>query len=281
MKRDLFFSVIFAMSAFCVHAQDSDYRPFIEEGKVWVSLHQIIFRDQSICYDSIAGDTLVNSRMCKRWYQHYTFRNSDVVYDYTIPVYEEDKKVYFFLKNESTPRLAYDFGAKDGDGVFVSVPSGSIMNICSQHGADGPLMYTINFTDTIYIQKHRQEFVGGRLQKVMDIFGVRTWSNPGMHRWVESIGSCYGPSWNLCQQENFPGTYLIYCVLGDEVLYANKDLAEFYHIPLPTSVTSPSDKSVNCKSVNSNFLDLSGRRLPTLPTRKGIYIKDGRKVLIK
>ena len=56
---------------------------------------------------------------------------------------------------------------------------------------------------------------------------------------------------------------------------------KFYHIPLPTSVTSPPDKSANRKSVNSNFLDLSGRRLPTLPTRKGIYIKDGRKVLIK
>ena len=47
------------------------------------------------------------------------------------------------------------------------------------------------------------------------------------------------------------------------------------------SLTSPSGKSVNCKSVNSKFLDLSGRRLPALPTRKGIYIKDGSKVLIK
>ena len=46
-------------------------------------------------------------------------------------------------------------------------------------------------------------------------------------------------------------------------------------------ITSPSDKSANRKSVNSNFLDLSGRHLPSLPTRKGIYIKDGRKVLIK
>ena len=51
-------------------------------------------------------------------------------------------------------------------------------------------------------------------------------------------------------------------------------------------ITSPSDKSVNSESetstfVNSNYLDLSGRRLPSLPTQKGIYIKDGRKVLIK
>jgi len=55
----------------------------------------------------------------------------------------------------------------------------------------------------------------------------------------------------------------------------------FFFITGIQDITSPSDKSVNCNSVNSNFLDLSGRRLPSLPIRKGIYIKDGRKVLIK
>ena len=46
-------------------------------------------------------------------------------------------------------------------------------------------------------------------------------------------------------------------------------------------IAFPSEKSVNSKSVNDKSFDLSGRRLPTLPTQKGIYIKDGRKVLIK
>jgi hypothetical protein len=41
------------------------------------------------------------------------------------------------------------------------------------------------------------------------------------------------------------------------------------------------DKSVNRESVNGKFLDLSGRRLNSLPTRKGIYIRDGRKVMVK
>ncbi len=41
------------------------------------------------------------------------------------------------------------------------------------------------------------------------------------------------------------------------------------------------DKSVNGKSVNGKWSDLSGRHLNSWPTRKGIYIKDGRKVLIK
>ena len=49
----------------------------------------------------------------------------------------------------------------------------------------------------------------------------------------------------------------------------------------PTGIVSPSDKSVNRKSVNSKWSALSGRRFPSLPTRPGVYIKDGRKVLIK
>lgn len=35
------------------------------------------------------------------------------------------------------------------------------------------------------------------------------------------------------------------------------------------------------ESTNSQFLDFSGRRLTTPPTQKGIYIRDGKKVLIK
>ena len=50
---------------------------------------------------------------------------------------------------------------------------------------------------------------------------------------------------------------------------------------LITSFTSPSEKSVNSKSVNCRWSDLSGRRLNAAPTRPGLYIKDGRKVLIK
>ena len=41
------------------------------------------------------------------------------------------------------------------------------------------------------------------------------------------------------------------------------------------------DKSVNRESVNGKWSDLSGRHLNSQPIRKGIYIKDGRKVLIK
>ena len=49
----------------------------------------------------------------------------------------------------------------------------------------------------------------------------------------------------------------------------------------PMGIAFPSEKSVNSKSVNDKSFDLSGRRIPALPARRGIYIKDGRKVMIK
>ena len=53
----------------------------------------------------------------------------------------------------------------------------------------------------------------------------------------------------------------------------------------PAGIISPESTSAgqyrNCQSPNRPCYSLSGRRLTTLPTRKGIYIKDGRKVLIK
>lgn len=50
---------------------------------------------------------------------------------------------------------------------------------------------------------------------------------------------------------------------------------------LITSIASPTDKMVNGKSVNSKWSDLSGRRFPAIQIKKGVYIKDGRIVVIK
>ena len=45
--------------------------------------------------------------------------------------------------------------------------------------------------------------------------------------------------------------------------------------------TVPTSEIVNDNSVNRKYFDLSGRQLSTLPTQKGVYIREGRKVLVK
>ena len=65
MKR--FILLLTILYPFCLFAQDDGYRPFIEEGKVWVSgMYTEIYEDwhlqHYIVYDSFQGDTIVNGK---------------------------------------------------------------------------------------------------------------------------------------------------------------------------------------------------------------------------
>ena len=46
-----------------------------------------------------------------------------------------------------------------------------------------------------------------------------------------------------------------------------------------TAIDAP--RRITTPALQSSWYTLDGRRLDTLPTRKGIYIKDGKKVVIK
>jgi hypothetical protein len=48
---------------------------------------------------------------------------------------------------------------------------------------------------------------------------------------------------------------------------------------LPDQVTSGIREIVNSKSVNSKYYDLQGRRVSQ--PAKGLYLRDGRKVIVK
>ena len=61
--------------------------------------------------------------------------------------------------------------------------------------------------------------------------------------------------------------------VGDRIIYENS-----FFKWIRDGVSVPQS---HLASKESSWHDLSGRRLPSLPTQKGIYIKDGRKVLIK
>ena len=284
MKRVFFFSIIFAMSTFCAHTQNSDYRPFIEEGKVWISVTSDEIFPLATRYDFILGDTLVHGRKCKRWVQHIKSRLNGNEGVYTIAAYEIDKKVYYYHRGDTVEHLLFDFGLQKGDSISVELASPSIWEHYER--------YRESFKDTLYVVGCETKDINGTLRNIIDCWGRRPYfmNVPTM---IEGVGSVCTPDWNISFVNHLCGcSYLAYCGIGDEILYLNFDVFDSYDIPLPTSITSPSNKSVNGRSaqgdashlknsVNSTFLDLSGRRLTTPPTRKGIYIKDGRKVLIK
>ncbi len=119
-----------------IQAQDADYRPFVEEGKVWVSkcdkdlsLEGLPVENPGdkpysylILYNYFDGDTIVGGRTCKRWIQKYVGPKSGNSKTYVVPVYEEDRRVWFYFEEGVGPFLMYDFGAEVGDSMIVVMP---------------------------------------------------------------------------------------------------------------------------------------------------------------
>ena len=64
--------------------------------------------------------------------------------------------------------------------------------------------------------------------------------------------------------------------MNNDIIFYNEYWAEYWNIPVPTSIAAPrSDSTI------SSWHTLSGHRLSSPPSRPGLYIKDGRKVMIK
>ena len=110
----------------CLFAQDSDYRPFVEEGKVWVSgwhgaVHPSFVSLNYIVYNYFDGDTIVGDADCKRWIVRFVPRDNpeQPILTYTMAAYEENGKVWLFHEGETTPRLIYDFLAEPGESFVI------------------------------------------------------------------------------------------------------------------------------------------------------------------
>ena len=282
MKR--FILLLTILYPFCLLAQDDDYRPFIEEGKVWVSgFHGQIYPSNAIqyyiVYDYFDGDTIVNGVECKRWREDFVPRDNaqQSSQHYTMAVYEENGKVWLFHDGETTAKLIYDFKAAPGNTVIVfSALAYSYLWARNHYGKSDDFFRQAN--DTLTILSRKTELLGGRTQDVIYYTSQRLDSRRESFEEciIEGIGSSRGPFDNLAYGGRTSPIYLVYCMIGDEILYFNEESADYWNIPLPTSIAAPrSDSTI------SSWHTLSGHRLSSPPTRKGVYIRDGKKVVVK
>ena len=180
------------------------YRPFVEEGKVWVVGGSGISPDGyslepwiEYCY--FDGDTIIGGQTCK---QMKCISNSNPSPLYIGAWYEQDKKVYFagnnieredmklyFAGNRPQFELLYDFTLSSNDSIY----SGDYL-LVAQKLSGG----IVGFKDTYYNLWH-----DGRL----------------VERWFEGIGSNSWPYINHPYIYDGVGGSLLACVVGDEVIY--------------------------------------------------------------
>ena len=189
------------------------YRPFIEEGKVWVirgeDSQPYLFPKDPIwidyCY--LDGDTIIGGQTCK---QMKCFKNGNPSPLYIGAWYEQDKKVYFagndilrpdmyvyYSGGDNRPQfeLLYDFTLSSGDNI--QTPLNDLWTVNKKSG--GITGFKGTYYDFIYNDKV-------------------------VEHWFEGVGS---DSWPFQSHplwlDGDTGGVLLACIVGDDVIYYNSE----------------------------------------------------------
>ena len=263
------------------------YRPFIEEGKEWItgrldidwssgSYEETIHEVSRIYFD---GDTIVGGYPCKLWWK----QTVDVLDSTTpaevrliAPVFERDRQVFFFYPGETEPRLLYDFQDYQEDKEI------ELYSIYDENHK--PYTFTR--------EKGVQEYNGHTFP--LPIRGYNTYpkgyyspkydrsSGLSGQNWTEGVGADTSPDRNICISQGgqqYEWYVTSKCTLNGQMLCSlwRQDL---------TAITSLPTETVNSKSINGHWYDLSGRQIgngqwtmDNVP--RGVYVRNGKKVVVK
>ena len=180
------------------------YRPFIEDGKVWKVGSGFANPVQDVRYYYFDGDTVIDGKTCKRMMcQQYVSPESLVnelhySLSYAGAWYEEDKKVYTYDEDNKEFKLMYDFSAGKNDTLTV----------------------TRDHQDYQYVIGPKQS---GDLKGFKGVYRNIRWIDEGSiiysPTWLEGVGSIDSPVNSFYFGYVDPLSFLMSCVVGDEVIY--------------------------------------------------------------
>ena len=191
----------------------NDYRPFVEEGKVWkvgtISGNPV----QIVDYYYFDGDTIIDGKTCKQM-MCQRFVSPDYSNEYWTPKpflkkvgawYEEDKKVYFYDEITQSMRLMYDFSLDDYETVDFLNMDGYPPFIIGPKQTGGVKGFKGVYRDIVMCADEGQHF--------HSTF------------WLEGVGDINGPTRipiDPILDDPVP-EFLMSCVVGDEVIYYNDE----------------------------------------------------------
>jgi len=189
-----------------------DYRPFVEDDKVWkvgtISGNPV----QIVDYYYFDGDTIIDGKTCKQM-MCQRFVSPDYSNEYWTPTpslskvgawYEEDKKVYFYDEITQSMRFMYDFSL----------------------AANDTLQFITGWSSPFIIGPKQTGGIKGFKGVYRDIVMC---ADEGQHFhstfWLEGVGEINGPTRipiDPILGDPVP-EFLMSCVVGDEVIYYNDE----------------------------------------------------------
>lgn len=201
------------------------------------------------CY-KICGDTIVGGKSYKKLLRNNAYYSC---------LRQEEGKVYQIESYEDTEILLFDFGMKEGD-----------------------IMQGRNEFDELKIKKVDTILVGQVYRKRYFIEDPDEHIHPmgGYYDiWIEGIGSSRGPIdgfwWNV---DTSNGKILQTCSQDDKELFSRN----YFFASAQGADGNGIDAIHGVTPINTSSLhDLQGRKMNAELFPKGLYIKDGKKVLMK
>jgi len=190
----------------------NEYRPFVEEGKVWKTGDTSVNPVQSVAFYYFDGDTIINGKVCKQMmcqlYYGPDYHNDAITFPipalrYIGAWYEEDKKVYYYDINNQL-KMMYDFALEANDTLLI----------------DNEYQFVIGPKQTGGLKGFK-----GVYRDVMWY-----WSGSGNSSysttWLEGVGSSDGPRNNVFFSSVKRLPLLMSCTVGDEVIYLNDEVED-------------------------------------------------------
>ena len=223
MKKllSLFILMLTPMLASAVNVSDANeiaYRPFIEEGQVWVikcgAISPYGLPESWVEYCYLDGDTIIGGQTCK---QMKCLKNGNPSPLYIGAWYEQDKKVYFAGNNIERDDMGMYFAGDRPQFELLydfTISSGDIVN-------PGDYMSGVNTVqeDFMYVV---QKLSGGITGFKGTYYELRRKDNR-TERWLEGVGSESLPYINYPHSMIGIGGTLLSCKVGDEVIYYNNE----------------------------------------------------------
>ena len=192
-------------------AQDN-YRPFVEEGKVWKVGDTYGISDGTVKlveYYYFDGDTIIDGKTCKQMmrqlYVNPDYPNYASIIQYPLLTkngvwYEKDKKVYVYNLASKQFIMMYDFSLEANDTLLID--------------------------ESPYVIGPKQT---GELHGFKGVYRDIMWAsldgnNSYCTTWLEGVGGIDGPTNNVYSVHDGETNYaqfLMSCTVGDEVIYLN------------------------------------------------------------
>ena len=211
-----------------------DYRPFVEDDKVWKVGDVYSNPVQVVDYYYFDGDTIINGKTCKQMmrqryvspeHPNYDYLSQEPSLIYVGAWYEEDKKVYEYDTTLNQFTLMYDFSLDEGgifqkDGLTYVIGPKQTGDLKGFKGVYRNVMQIWDGKQTFY-NTTWLEGVGSLDSPITNVYPVYV-----DHDWFlmeNGVGSLDSPTTNADPNNVGSAWFLMACGVGDEVIYLNDE----------------------------------------------------------